>query len=81
MDQSVAVFVDQFYASGIAAVMKKVQGFPGEVYEIGVYVPDPAKLPQNPDLGGPFKLPPEGPVTLFVGSTKSQAGISLWVKD
>ncbi len=78
-DQPVAVFVNGFYASGIAAVIKRVSGLPGEVYEIGVHIPDPATLvSQNPDLLN-FKMPPEVPVTMFVGPANSQAGIALWV--
>lgn len=79
LEQPVAVFIDEFYSSGIAAVVKKAAGLPGDVYEIGVYVPDPATLPQNPDLGGPYKLPPEGPVVIYVGSSASQPGIAIWV--
>jgi hypothetical protein len=81
MEQPVAVFVDGFYASGIAAVIKQVSSLPGDVFEIGVYVPDPAKLAsQNPNLVD-FKMPPEVPVAMFVGPAKSQPGIALWVKQ
>src|SRR5208282_4901109 len=76
-DQPVAVFVDGLYASGIAGAMKLLPGLPGEVYELGVYIPDPAKLVnQNPALNG-FVFPPEVPITLFVGSVASQGGIEL----
>jgi uncharacterized protein (TIGR03437 family) len=76
----VAIFVDGFYANGIAAVMKQVAGEPGDVYEIGVYVPDPASLiAQNPDLKG-FKFPPQVPVTMILGGVGSQFGIALSVK-
>jgi len=70
-DQPVGVFVDAVYASGIAAVMKQVPGLVGDVYEIGVYVPN---------LPG-FKMPPEVAVTMLVGSARSQSGIALWVKQ
>jgi uncharacterized protein (TIGR03437 family) len=76
----VAVFVDGFYANGIAAVMKQVPGEPGNVYEIGVYVPDPASLAaQNPDLRN-FKFPPQVPVRMLLGGVSSQLGIALSVK-
>jgi uncharacterized protein (TIGR03437 family) len=79
-DLPVAVFVDGFYANGIAAVMKQVPGQPGNVYEIGVYVPDPASLAaQNPDLKN-FKFPPQVPVTMILGGVGSQRGIALSVK-
>jgi uncharacterized protein (TIGR03437 family) len=68
-DQTVAVFIDEHYANGIAAAIKQVPGLPGEVYAIGVYVPDLGKLtnPSNPN------------VTMFVGPAESQIVI-LWVK-
>ena len=79
-DQPVAVFVDGFYVSGIAAVMKPVPGLPGSVYEISVYTPDLAKLfSANPDVHNPT-IPPEVPVMLSIGSAESQQGIALWLK-
>jgi hypothetical protein len=75
----VAVFVDEFYASGIAAIVQQVPGDPGSVYEIGVYVPNPASLAaQNPNLNN-FTFPPLVPVTIFVGAASSQNGIALSV--
>ncbi len=70
-DQSAAVFVGGLYARGIAAVVKPVPGLPGEVYQIGVYVPD---------LNG-FTMASEVPVTLFIGGASSQQGIAMWVKQ
>jgi uncharacterized protein (TIGR03437 family) len=79
-DQTVAVFIDGFYISGIAAVMKQVPGLPGNVYEISVYAPDLAKLfSANPDVHNPV-IPPEVPVTLFIGSAESQQGVAIWLK-
>ena len=79
-DQTVAVFIDEFYVSGIAAVMKPVPGLPGNVYEISVYAPDLAKLfSANPDVHNPV-IPPEVPVTLFIGSAESQQGVAIWLK-
>jgi uncharacterized protein (TIGR03437 family) len=44
-----AVFIDGVYADGIAATMAPVAGLPGNVYRLGVFVPNPAtvKLPQQ----------------------------------
>jgi hypothetical protein len=79
-EQPVAVFVDVFYANGIAAVTKHVPGLPGDVYEISVTITDPATLvKQNPDLKN-FQYPPEVGVALSVGTARSQAGIALWIK-
>ena len=87
----VSIFVDGFYADGIAAVMKQVPGLPGPVYEISVYVPNPATYAsQNPNLAG-FIMPPQVEVRMVLGSVNtsnpdwseliSQAGISLSVKQ
>jgi uncharacterized protein (TIGR03437 family) len=79
-DQPVAVFADGFYVAGIAAMMKSVPGLPGDVYEISVYAPDLAKLfGANPDNHNPV-IPPEVPITLFIGSAQSQLGVMVWVK-
>jgi uncharacterized protein (TIGR03437 family) len=86
----VSVFIDGFYADGIAAYTKQVQGVPGPVYEIGVYVPNPALLAsQNPNLNG-FVMPPQVEVRMVLGAVStsnpdwsnliSQPGISLSVK-
>jgi hypothetical protein len=83
--------VDGFYADGIVAVMRQVQGLPGPVYEISVYVPNPATYAsQNPNLAG-FTMPPQVEVRMVVGSVNaatpdssaliSQAGIALSVKQ
>ena len=34
-----SVFVDGFFANGIAAIFGPVDGLPGSVYQIGAYVP------------------------------------------
>jgi uncharacterized protein (TIGR03437 family) len=87
----VSVFVDGFYADGIAAVMKQVPGVPGPVYEIGVNVPNPSiYASQNPNLAG-FIMPPQVEVRMVLGEVNSsnpdwsalisQAGIALSVKQ
>ena len=87
----VSVFVDGFYADGIAAVMRQVPGLPGPVYEIGVYVPNPATYAsQDPTLAG-FTMPPQVEVRMMLGDVDlsnpdgsaliSQAGIALSIKQ
>ncbi len=86
-----SVFVDGFYANGIAATATPVEGLPGTVYQLGVYVPDPAKLAaSNPNFAN-FKLPPQVGVKLVFGDVNpfnpdnsaiiSQAGLVLNVKQ
>ncbi len=88
--QTPAVFVDGFYANGIASVIGPVAGLPGNVYQIGVYVPDPAKLvDQNPNLAN-FQFPPQLGVKLVMSTVNpynpdnseeiSQPGLVLNVK-
>lgn len=88
--QPVSVFIDGFYANGIAANARQMAGLPGSVYAISVYVPDPSKLvTQNPNLAN-FKFPPQVPVLLVVGpvyapnpafyTIHSQMGLALSVK-
>jgi uncharacterized protein (TIGR03437 family) len=85
-----AVFVGGFYANGIASVDGPVDGFPGNVYRISVYVPDPATLAaQNPNLKD-FHFPPQVGVKLVMGQVGpgnpesspliSQGGLVLNVK-
>ncbi len=87
----VSVFVDGFYTDGISAVVKQVPGLPGPVYEISVYVPNPATdASQNPNLTG-FTMPPQVEVRMVLGDVNSsnpdwsalvsQAGIALSVKQ
>src|SRR5579883_344277 len=89
-DQVPAVFVDGFYANGIAATVGPVSGIPGDVYQIRVYVPDPSQYAdQNPNLLN-FKMPPQVRVTLVMGPVNSlnfsnslstsQSGLVLNVK-
>jgi hypothetical protein len=77
----VAVFIDGFYVSGIAAVMKPVAGLPGQVYEISVYAPNLAQLFKQNDPDDPTPtLPPQVSVTLYIGPAVSQQGIEVWLK-
>ena len=63
------LFIDEHYASGIAAEIKPAPGLPGDVYAIGVYVPDLGKLTRSSNQN----------VTMFVGPAESQI-VTLWVK-
>ena len=66
-----AVFIDGAYCNGIAAVSRPVDGLPGNVYQLGVYVPDPAVLAQNdPDLKN-FQFPPQSGIQLVMGPPES----------
>lgn len=62
-----SVFVDGFYCNGIAAIIGPVNGLPGNVYQLSVYVPDPAALvANNPDLKN-FHFPAQVPIQLVMG--------------
>jgi len=73
----VNVFIDGFYANGVAARMGPVSGFSGSVYQITVYVPNPASLAaNNPDLKN-FEFPPLAAVTMQIDGVTSQNGIAI----
>ncbi len=76
-DAPVIVAVDGFGAPGIAAVWRPVQGFPGNVYQISVYVPDPASYAAVNSNFSNFVFPPMSPITIQVSGVTSQNG--LWV--
>jgi uncharacterized protein (TIGR03437 family) len=69
------VFIDGIYCDGVAAVMGPVSGFPGNVYRITVYVPNPAVLfaTTYPE----FKFPPLSGVVMQINGVSSQAGIAI----
>jgi len=86
-----SVFIDGFYANGIAATVGPVPGFPGNLYQLSVFVPDPAKFANlNPNLLD-FKMPPQVAVKLIFGPVNpsnpdnsvliSQNGLVLSVKQ
>ena len=71
------VFIDGFFANGVAAVMGPVKGFPGSVYQITVSIPAPATLAaNNPDLKN-FKFPSQVGVVLRVADGSSQNGLAI----
>ena len=72
-----SVFIDGFYSDGVAAVMGPVKGLPGSVYQITVYVPNPATLAaRNPNLAN-FKFPPLVGVIMSVVGRSSQNGLAI----
>jgi uncharacterized protein (TIGR03437 family) len=73
----VSVYIDGFYCDGVAAVMGPVGGFPGSVYQLTVFVPNPASLvANNPNLKD-FTFPPLVAITLQVGGGTSQYGLAI----
>ena len=69
--QTPVVFIDGFYCNGIAAIVGPVNGLPGNVYQLSVFVPDLATLvSNNPDLKN-FKFPPQSSIRLVMGPPNS----------
>lgn len=80
-DTPVDVFIDGFYANGIAAVLGPVAGLPGQVYQISVYVPRPRDYASgNPNLQN-FIMPPQVALVLRLAGVYSQAGLALYVAN
>jgi hypothetical protein len=54
----VNVFIDRIYCNGVAAIAGPVSGLPGNVYQITVYVPDPAVVfaGRNPAFAYPHRV-------------------------
>jgi uncharacterized protein (TIGR03437 family) len=78
-DTPVVASVDGFYANGIAAVLGPVDGLPGEIYQLSVYVPRPSDFAdQNPNLKG-FVMPPEVGLTITINGIATQPGVTLYV--
>jgi uncharacterized protein (TIGR03437 family) len=85
-----SVYVGGFYANGIAAVTEPVEGLPGKVYKLSVFVPSYEQLVAgNPDLKS-FRFPPQVAIRLVMGTVNglnwansngiSQPGIVLNLK-
>jgi uncharacterized protein (TIGR03437 family) len=69
--------IDGFHCDGLAAAMGPVTGFPGSVYQLTVYVPNPAAMAvSNPNLLN-FKFPPQVGVVLQINVATSQNGIAI----
>jgi uncharacterized protein (TIGR03437 family) len=75
-----SVYVDGgFYCRGVAAVMRGVDGLPGDVYQLTIYLPSYAEiLTINPDLKN-YKYPPQTGVILRIAGGQSQNGLALSV--
>jgi uncharacterized protein (TIGR03437 family) len=89
--QPVSVFIDGFYADGIAATLQQVPGVPGDTYALSVYIPNPADYAsQNPNLKD-YKMPPQVGLVLVSGPVRAvnpdysaahtQPGLSLSIKQ
>jgi uncharacterized protein (TIGR03437 family) len=73
----VNVYVDGLFCDGIEAFIVPVPGLPGNVYEIQVYVPNPATLVSaNSNLQG-FTFPALVGVTMVINGVSSQNGIAF----
>ena len=76
-ENPVSVYFEGFYARGVAAVLGLVDGFPGDVYELTVYVPSYEELTaMNPDLRT-FRYPPQVGVVLTIAGRSSQNGLAI----
>jgi hypothetical protein len=83
--QPVSVFIDGFYANGVAAFPAQIPGVPGSVYGLSLYVTNLAAN-QSPL----FQLPPQVNVVLVLGTLQSgnpaysvmrtQPGLALSIK-
>jgi uncharacterized protein (TIGR03437 family) len=72
-----AVFIDTFYCDGVAAYMGPLTGFPGDVYQLTVYVPNPAALEASyPNLGN-FAFPSQSSLILEMNGVESQTGLAI----
>jgi len=71
------VYIDGFHCDGVAAVMGSVAGLPGPVYQLTVYVPNPAAMAAaNPNLLN-FKFPPQVGAVLQINGATSQNGLAI----
>ena len=82
--QPPAVFIDGFYCNGIAAKVGPVDGLPGDVYQLSVFVPSLADLVKaNPDLKN-FVFPAQSGIQVWMGMANapviSQGGVFVNVK-
>ncbi len=70
-------YIDGFHCDGLAAVMGPVAGLPGAVYQLTVYVPNPATMvAANPNLLN-FQFPPQVGVVLQMDQASSQNGLAI----
>jgi uncharacterized protein (TIGR03437 family) len=71
----VNVYIDGVYCDGVAAIVGQVNGLPGSVYQITVYVPNPVVLFANSNP--PFVFPPLDSLVMQVNGVSSQTGITI----
>lgn len=64
------MFIDGVYCDGVAAFLGPVAGFPGNVYQLTVYVPNLAN----------FTFPALDPVILQMDGVSSQYGIAISIR-
>jgi uncharacterized protein (TIGR03437 family) len=75
----VSVFIDGFYSDAVAATVISLPGFPGNVYQLSVVVPNPAsEASSNPNLLG-FTFPFPTTVTLQIAGAGSQSGLEIFI--
>ncbi len=73
----VDVYVDGIFCDGIEAFLGPAPGLPGNVFQIQVYVPNPANLVSaNPNFQN-FVYPPLVGLTMQVNGVPSQNGIAI----
>ena len=71
----VNVYIDGVCCDGVAAILGPVSGLPGSVYQITVYVRNPAVLFANSNP--PFVFPPLDGIVMQVNGAFSQPGIEI----
>jgi uncharacterized protein (TIGR03437 family) len=71
----VNIFIDGVYCDGVLAITGPVNGLPGSVYQITVYVPNPAV--DFPNAKPPFVFPAQDGVVMQVNGVSSQPGIAI----
>ncbi len=74
-DYPVDMFIDGVYCAGVAATLGAVNGLPGNLYRITVYVPNPAVLFATTNPG--FKFPAQSSVVMKIHGASSQTGIVI----
>jgi len=76
-----AAYIDGFYCDGVAASMGPVAGFPGDVYQLTVYVPHPqAMAAGNPNLAN-YSFPALSSLVLSIDGVRSQNGLAISIAN
>ena len=76
----VNVFIQGLYCGGISAAFGPMGGFPGNVFQLKVHVPDPAVLFANrPDVN--FQFAPLAPVVMQVNGASSQQWLVVSIRQ